>query len=37
MVGIALLITGRIVKPDPEDLRREKELRDKLLAKSLAD
>lgn len=36
-VGVALYIAGRMVRPDPEDLRREKELRERLLLKSVGE
>lgn len=37
MVGVALLICARIVRPDREDLRREKDLRERLLLKSIGE
>jgi hypothetical protein len=36
-VGVALYLAGRMVRPDPEDLRREKELRERLLRKSIGE
>jgi len=33
MIGIALMISSRVVRPDPEDVRREKELWEKKEAK----
>ncbi len=36
-VGIALMLAGRMVRPDPDDVRREKELKERLLLKSMGE
>ena len=37
LVGIVLVITARIVRPDPEDVKREKELRERIMLRAVGE